>query len=645
MKNSLVIALIFTLFSLSFAPLAPADAMVREWDSHFDQGGIAIYDAAANTDYFPKDIAVQEDGKIVEVLTVSSVGSSYLVVLRYNTDGTLDDDFGTGGVFTYSESANDFGYGVAVDDDGSILVTGETTGPLSDYDMLLLKLNPIGELDTAFGDEGVYIRDIAGETDLGSRVAIQSNGKIVVGGSSSDSGHISMTVYRVNADGTTDTDFGSDIGPADVFINDAGFATRGLSCSDMFIDMYGNIVVNGQARSIMPNAVTSILWRITPGGELDSTFNPLGEGFGAPGYVLENGRFSGGITELSDGSLITSNRAGTTTYVSKYDSTGGVDGIFGTGGSVSFSNESAVDVYTTYNDGILVLTSTSDYTTAVLRRLDSTSGDIDTVFADGDSTTYSIVTYSEITCSSLNEYRSTGNVYFSCQGYDDAEGNYDSLMLDFESSYQISGLPANLKPYNQGGHDLSLGSLYGLVGEDSLMVRTVPDDYPLAIVPANFDHDLDWSDVSGDVDWTNRKSVTAGLEPEDEIFFPTGYLEGITGNELFADGSLYGYFLFVPKAADDDTLRICPDATTLTAVTGTCANGVELHEGDSGVFVGPWNGHLYWMYTIQQGFSQTGTGGMSFNSALPETGQALGLPFVLGAILCAVAARKKYLEM
>ena len=86
-----------------------------------------------------------------------------LMLLRYNTNGSLDTGFGTNGVVIY---VSDQWYNyrltlnkLAIQDDGKIVVAGYTMNPDDSTDMLLLRYNTNGTLDTGFGTNGVVTYD------------------------------------------------------------------------------------------------------------------------------------------------------------------------------------------------------------------------------------------------------------------------------------------------------------------------------------------------------------------------------------------------------------------------------------------------------------------------------------------------------
>ena len=117
---------------------------------------------------------VQPDGKI---LVVGEQDNDYMVS-RYNTDGTLDTSFGTNGIATFHINGNDEARAIALQSDGKIVVAGWTAG-----DHGLLRLNTDGSLDNTFGTGGIVVVSTSLSYNV-QDVTIQPDGKILVAGNS-----------------------------------------------------------------------------------------------------------------------------------------------------------------------------------------------------------------------------------------------------------------------------------------------------------------------------------------------------------------------------------------------------------------------------------------------------------------------------
>ncbi|MBI5047674.1 MAG: hypothetical protein HZB54_01805, partial [Deltaproteobacteria bacterium] len=127
-------------------------------------------------------VAIQSDGKIVAA-GYSWNGTDYDFALsRYDTNGALDTSFNTTGkVTTAIGTGNDYAYAVAIQSDGKIVAAGGT-----DNYFALSRYDTNGTLDTSFNTTGKVTTAIGTSTDAAYAVAIQSDGKIVATGISSN---------------------------------------------------------------------------------------------------------------------------------------------------------------------------------------------------------------------------------------------------------------------------------------------------------------------------------------------------------------------------------------------------------------------------------------------------------------------------
>lgn len=133
---------------------------------------------------FAYAVAIQSDGKIVAAESTSN-GSNYVFALaRYNTDGSLDISFAGGTVITAIGSGNDsYVYAVAIQSDGKIVAAGFAANGSNYRFFALARYNTNGSLDTTFGTGGKVMTNtgssLSGTFVPGHLAAIQSDGKIV----------------------------------------------------------------------------------------------------------------------------------------------------------------------------------------------------------------------------------------------------------------------------------------------------------------------------------------------------------------------------------------------------------------------------------------------------------------------------------
>jgi uncharacterized delta-60 repeat protein len=187
-------------------------------DQSFGTGGFVTTDFSGGNPDCDDDlcsdqasaVAVQPDGKIIVV------GREWFnpnwAVARYNSDGSLDQSFGSKGrqVFTISSPLHETGaVAVALQPNGKILVAGNAE--VTSLDIGLVRLNPDGSFDPTFGNGGKVQTDYQGRADVATSMALQPDGKIVVAGytfiGSSAQSH--TLLVRYNPDGSLDGTFGS----------------------------------------------------------------------------------------------------------------------------------------------------------------------------------------------------------------------------------------------------------------------------------------------------------------------------------------------------------------------------------------------------------------------------------------------------
>src|SRR5207237_1108386 len=151
-------------------------------------------------------VALQSDGKIVAVGTTWDGSGSqwgHFSLVRYNADGSLDLTFGGGDGIVVTQN---LGTGwvtantVAIQADGKIIAAGYSYGFW--LFSAMVRLNPSGSLDGAFGGGGVMFTDIGSGADVPHSVVLQSDGKVVTAGSSNNGSNEDFAIVRYKANGS-----------------------------------------------------------------------------------------------------------------------------------------------------------------------------------------------------------------------------------------------------------------------------------------------------------------------------------------------------------------------------------------------------------------------------------------------------------
>lgn len=280
---------------------------------------------------FGNCIVIQGDGKLI----VAGISTGFTLV-RYHPDGNLDMSFnGTGKVITAIGDA--YGaQGIALQSDGKIIVAGSSDDDLSRA-FLTARYNADGSLDISFNDTGMVTTSFSSDNDYGKGVAIQSDGRIVVAGYSRGSGGLNdIAVVRYNADGSLDTTFNGTGKVRTDFGGSAGSDDKGHS---IMIQSDGKIIVVGMTSSM--NNANIALVRYNANGSLDTTFHGTGKvtaDFGAmeigyAGALQADGRIvvvGTSASELEPVHLTKQDMA-----VARFNTDGSADTTFGGSGLVT----------------------------------------------------------------------------------------------------------------------------------------------------------------------------------------------------------------------------------------------------------------------------------------------------------------------
>ena len=150
-------------------------------DSSFGGGGFKQVDFGAQE--FDRGVAVQPDGRILVAGTTVSGGNADFAIARFDSTGALDTTFSDDGKQTFDfGSPADTAAGVVVQPDGRIVVVGHG-GPGGDN--VFVRMNSDGSLDQSFGNGGVTVADLGGD-EFPRRMALQPDGKIISVGSTSN---------------------------------------------------------------------------------------------------------------------------------------------------------------------------------------------------------------------------------------------------------------------------------------------------------------------------------------------------------------------------------------------------------------------------------------------------------------------------
>ena len=251
-------------------------------------------------------VLVQSDGKII-VAGMATAVTTDMAIVRYNTDGSIDTSFANAGrQFIDAFGGVDFASTVKLQPDNKLIVVGGSVQPGSYRRFVLSRLNANGTFDATFDTDGVATADF-GASAFGKDVEVLSDGRYVVGGwvdtnPSSESG-LDFTVARFNSNGTLDGSFGTS-GRTVIPGTSSDAATRGMGTA---IQSDGKILLGGTIRDpgYDTNFMTyGGVARFNANGTVDSTFGVNGvRQFTIPGTAVGSTKISD-IALQADGKIL-----------------------------------------------------------------------------------------------------------------------------------------------------------------------------------------------------------------------------------------------------------------------------------------------------------------------------------------------------
>jgi uncharacterized delta-60 repeat protein len=214
-------------------------------------------------------IAVQSDGKMLILGSRGSFlpGTIATSIERLNADGVVETNFQWATTWGDTPWGTLFMESLVLQNDGKILVSGANFVPF--------RLNIDGTLDSGFINEAGL--PVCGFSPPTSTVAVQEDGKIIMGVGCGDCGNASLPVSRLNGDGTLDAAFQAE--------TSGRRCTGGVSAIAMQSD--GKVLIGGYFSAVNGESRRGIA-RLNADGTLDKNFqNGLGGTGGIGSFAFQ----------------------------------------------------------------------------------------------------------------------------------------------------------------------------------------------------------------------------------------------------------------------------------------------------------------------------------------------------------------------
>jgi uncharacterized delta-60 repeat protein len=301
-------------------------------DTTFGSGlGYVLINFASATQSQAYSLVVQLDGNIV---VAGSINNTQAFVARYTPNGTLDTTtFGAGlGYALLPTLSSSSAKGVQLQTDSKIVIAGTYN---SSTRIFVARYTSNGILDTTtFGSGLGYVTTLIGTTCQAQGLAIQRDGKIVIGGSAAISGISQIIAARYTTSGLLDTTtFGSGLG----YVATAG--TTNASGFGIAIQADQKTVVVGTTVNPTNPDFSAQLYtivRFTSNGTLDSSFNNIGS------IQSSIGTYANAVAIQLDQKIVTSGFIrGSSAYnvvATRYNTDGSTDSSFEVVGNQTLLN-------------------------------------------------------------------------------------------------------------------------------------------------------------------------------------------------------------------------------------------------------------------------------------------------------------------
>ncbi len=249
-------------------------------DTGFGSSGKALSPVGSSADGI-NALIWQSDGKLVAAGYSNNGANNDFALVRYNSDGTLDTSFGSGGKVTTAIGAgDDTPYAMLLQGDGKYVLAGRSTA--TTVDVALVRYNSNGSLDTTFGSGGKVITAVdAGGTKADEARAIvqQADSKLVIAGfactvSGLGCNQNDILLIRYNANGSLDTAFGSG---GKVLLSTSATTYVGSNVPDQALALRlqgdGKLIIAGVTYG---SNLDFLVGRLTSSGSWDTAFGSNG---------------------------------------------------------------------------------------------------------------------------------------------------------------------------------------------------------------------------------------------------------------------------------------------------------------------------------------------------------------------------------
>ncbi len=311
------------------------------YDNSFGVNGALSVKFNDALSYYGAEILIQQDEKILisgsasKPLDGGTDNSHDIVLARFLKSSQPDLTFGQNGQVRINLEGRDKCSGAALQSDGKIVLCGSVA---QSQKLAVLRLDTDGNLDTSFNHTGSFTQKYGDFSENLNAIVVKPNGKIITCGQFNKNGELQFILIQFNSDGSLDHAFGNNGVVKTSWGNGGGFA------HDIALQPDGKIIVGGRSVNAS-NSMTSLIARYLIDGGLDNSFGiggmvVLTSSIGQPGIEEIEVNAKGKI--YGAGHLILNNDLKEDSYLIRLNNDGSIDQQFSKEGivtSLSLDNE------------------------------------------------------------------------------------------------------------------------------------------------------------------------------------------------------------------------------------------------------------------------------------------------------------------
>lgn len=271
-------------------------------------------------------LAVQNDGKIITVGSSVVNGYSAITLVRYLTNGLLDNSFGNNGIVVTQTGISSSASSVILQNDNKIIAVGRTLINDTTFNFTAIRYNTDGTIDNTFGTAGIAFIN-AENSAQAYNIAIQTTGKIIISGYSNFNSNTGISLVRLNTNGTPDNSFGT-----------GGISIHHFTESPdveawaMALDANDNIVTTGMITDEILGRNKIAVVKFNSDGSLDTGFGTAGITKTSLSNTTDD--FGNAIDIQTDGKIVIAGTSNNRAVIARYNVNGTLDITFGTGGII-----------------------------------------------------------------------------------------------------------------------------------------------------------------------------------------------------------------------------------------------------------------------------------------------------------------------